>query len=321
MSTNSALVLLPAALPPSLLGAIETWAIATTDADSARRRDLLRDKGRAVADFFAFVDKPADAVTPYDVSGWRAHLEAQGLKPATVYAKLSRVSSFYRWAMKHGRLTTNPVEPARPKAPRPYGSDSAQSLADDDVRAILAVVKARGDVVGNRDYALLLFYFFTGMRRAEVLGLRWGDVRIKDVVYLKGKVKGGEYREREVRHSGARDALLDYLRVSGRMDTLTPDSPLWTRHDRAGKPGAPLSGHALAKNFKRYARAAGVGDVHLHQTRHTFARMVSEDTGSIVETQHALGHKREATTRVYVQRVGVMRDTYSEAIGARLGVE
>jgi integrase len=35
----------------------------------------------------------------------------------------------------------------------------------------------------------------------------------------------------------------------------------------------------------------GLADIHLHQTRHTFARMAGEDAGSLIEVQEALGHK------------------------------
>jgi site-specific recombinase XerD len=99
------------------------------------------------------------------------------------------------------------------------------------------------------------------------------------------------------------------------------DSPLWTAHDRSGQnTGKPLSSHGFVKNLKRYAEQAGLGDIHLHQTRHSYARIVSEETGSIIETQDALGHKNAATTRVYVQRIGVKRDKHSSKVAARLGL-
>ena len=59
-----------------------------------------------------------------------------------------------------------------------------------------------------------------------------------------------------------RAALLDYLEASGRHDVLNSERPLWTRHDRAGKPGAPLTSHAFVLNLKRYARQAGIGSIH-----------------------------------------------------------
>ena len=65
--------------------------------------------------------------------------------------------------------------------------------------------------------------------------------------------------------------------------------------------------------------ATGLG--HVHQTRHTHARMVGDLTGSVVETQDALGHKNAATTRVYLQRVAVKRDKHSSRIAERLGSE
>jgi len=48
--------------------------------------------------------------------------------------------------------------------------------------------------------------------------------------------------------------------------------------------------------------------------------MVSEDTGSLVETQEALGHRNLATTRVYVNSIAVKKDKHSGRISERLGI-
>jgi integrase len=118
-----------------------------------------------------------------------------------------------------------------------------------------------------------------------------------------------------------KEALLDYLRASGRLDTMDAEAPLWTSHDRTSlHSGGQLTGHAFAKRVKVYAEWAGIGDIHLHQTRHTFARWVSESTGSMIETQEALGHRHLATTRVYVQRVAVKKDRHSTWILDRVDV-
>jgi integrase len=101
---------------------------------------------------------------------------------------------------------------------------------------------------------------------------------------------------------------------------LKTDAPLWTRHDRAGKSGAELTSHAYALNLKRYAKEAGIERIHIHQLRHTFARMVADETGSIVETQDALGHRNQGTTKVYVQRIAIKRDKHSSQISKRVGL-
>lgn len=313
------------ALSEGAKAAIVMWSEATTDKSSERQADLIRDKRHDLADFFTHTGKTPELVTALDVQEWRAELEARGLASATVYAKVSRVSSFYRWALEEPtlkeRIGGNPVLLARPKAPKAYQTESTQALDDDETRALLSVVRERadsGDVVGKRDYALLLFYVATGWRRAEVIRLRWKDVKVNGGLFVKTREKGGDYREKEVADPRVAEALLDYLATSGRLETIRPDTPLWTRHDRAGRPGKALSSHAFVKNLKRYAEKAGLGAFHLHQMRHTFGRMVAEQTGSIVETQHALGHKSEATTRVYVERVAVKKDKHSKAILDRL---
>jgi hypothetical protein len=57
-----------------------------------------------------------------------------------------------------------------------------------------------------------------------------------------------------------------------------------------------------------YARVSFLSSFHRwamshHQTRRTFARIVSEMTGSIADTQNALDHKNPPATVVYVQRI------------------
>ena len=100
-------------------------------------------------------------------------------KPSTVYSRISRLSSFYKWLLANPEMRSqvqfNPAIQARPRYPRPYQSESVQAWTDEQTNAILAVVKASADsgsVVGKRDYALLLFYVYTGLRRNEVISLR-----------------------------------------------------------------------------------------------------------------------------------------------------
>lgn len=310
----------------ALRTALHLWAAATTDAESHCRRDLLRAKQQAAADFFSHCGKLPGAARPLDVEAWRDSLEERGLKPATVYARLSRLSSFYEWAMRDPQLAglaeKNPVRLARPKAPKAYQTESVKSLDDGQVSGLLALVKGRadsGDVVGKRDYALLLLFVTTGMRRQEVIGLRGSDLELRrDDLIIRSRIKGGDYVARSVEEPLVREALLDYLRACDRLSALSSERPMWTRHDRAGREGAPLTSHAFAKNLKRYAREAGIGEIHIHQTRHTFARVVSEETGSLTETQEALGHKSLATTRAYVRRIAVRRDKHSRRIAERL---
>jgi integrase len=324
---NDALVLSDSGL--AICNAVGLWAEATTRAEVYDRKDKLKDKVQVVTGFFAFTKKhPAD-VTPADVIVWRSHLESQGQTQATVYARVSRVSSFYKWLMSDPHLGTqirfNPAAPARPRCPRPYQSDSVKDLTDEEMNSLLGTVKELADggsVVAKRDYALLLLYFLTGMRRNEVISLRGKDVeRTDDGMIIKYRRKGGKYTKRAVEDNAAREALLDYLSTSGRSNVIGSERPLWTRHDRAGKPGAPLTSRAFAENLKSYAGKAGIEKINVHRTRHTFARIVAEETGSYLETQEALDHENAATTRIYVERITVKADKHSQHISKRFNVK
>ena len=319
--------------------AIDMWARATTR-DGERLDDLLRDKSRLVQHFFAFVGKSPQYVQPGDVRDWLNELREHGIEKtnadgavepgepfsaASTYAAASRVSSFYKWLMKdealRGVVTHNPVELARPNAPRAY--EGSQALTDDELDALLGVVRTKanaGALVAMRDYALLLFFVLTGHRREEVLRLTWGNLKKNGVLSVRFLNKGGDYTSEEV-NLACWDALVDYLRAAGRLDAMTKDTPLWTAHDRSGRStGSPLSSHAFAKNLKAYAKAAGLGAIHVHRLRHTFARLVGEDEGDMTRVQHALGHKNLATTRVYLPRVTTKRDTFSAGIARRFGL-
>lgn len=310
----------------ALHNAIRLWAEQTTRPETNERESKLGDKRQAVNRFFAFVGEHPGAVTPLDVEAWRTHLEAKGNKPATVYTRISRLSSFYRWLMADPHLGvyigTNPAAQARPRFPRPYQSESVKAWSDEEMNALLAVVKITADsgsVVGKRDYVLLLFYLLTGLRRNEVISLRGKDLQRKEDKLIIGyKRKGGKFVGREVSDPTLLEALDDYLRSAKRIEVLKTGGPLWTRHDRAGSPGTELSSRSFANNLKKYATAAGLESVHLHQTRHTYARIVAEETGSFVETQEALDHENASTTRVYVQRITVKADKHSSKIAKRL---
>jgi integrase len=329
---------------PSLAAAIEMWAQASTDPASARRHDLLRDKraallsdgadGRA-AGFFVCVPKPPQAVTPLDVRTWQAYLEDMGLAPASVYARISRLSSFYEWLMREpafkDHIRANPVRLARPKAPKAYQSEKTRSLTDAEATALLRFVQslaAGGDLSARRDYALLRFFFATGKRRSEIIGLRWGDLRFTaDTLIIHTREKGGLYRATEIRDPGVAAALFAYLQATDRWDAtadqplMEADDPLWLRHDRAATGRQPLSSHGFVKLLKQYARIIGVDDIHLHQTRHTVARIVGEESGDLSAVQTVLGHQNINTTRIYLERVSVKHDKHSRDIARRLRLD
>src|SRR5262245_2527980 len=305
--------------------AIDLWADASTRAETRDREERLRDKKHIVRSFLKYVGKHPGEVEAADVRAWRKHLES--LKSEnTVYSYLSRVSSFYEWLRKYPEIKdyirNNPVSMARPTAPRPYQTEKTRAWTDEEMNAILDSITGeaeQGSIHALRDYAVTLFYLYSGLRRNEVFGLRGGDIELQEGgLIVRYQRKGGKKQRREVAQADLRQALLAYLKKSKRLSVLHTNDPIWTRHDRAGKSGEPLTSRSYANNLKRYAAKAGMRKVNVHQTRHTYARIIFEDSGDLLETQSALDHENQATTRAYVPTVAVKKDKQSDRIARRV---
>lgn len=318
-------------LTPSSAAAIDSaitlWAKSTTR-EGERLDDLLRDKSRLVRHFFAFAGKSPQDVQPGDVGAWLDELREHGTQgepfsASGVYAAASRVSSFYKWLAKDGRLAglSNPVDLARPKSPRAY--ENSQALSDEEMDALLEVVRTKanaGELVALRDFAMLMFYLTTAHRREEVNRLRWKDIKRNGVLQVEFKVKGGE-RRWEVVEPVCYIGLVAYLRAAGRLDAMTPDSPLWTAHDRSGmSTGSPLSSHSFSKNLKAYAAAAGLDAIHVHQLRHTAARVAGDESGDMGAVQNLLGHANQQTTKIYLPRITVKKNPLGAGIARRFNL-
>jgi len=186
-------------LQVALRGAVSLWASAIT-AESERRQEKLWDKQRIVLSFFRHTGKLPSEVEPSDVQEWLKDLAAREISAGTCYQHACLLSSFYSWAMRDpevGRhVRRNPARLARPKAPKPYQTESVKALSDEEVGALVSAVRGRaraGDVVAKRDYALLLLYLATGLRRQEAIALRGRDVHVGETMVLEYRAKGGDY--------------------------------------------------------------------------------------------------------------------------------
>ena len=258
MSELTPVVLRGEAHEAALRNAVGLWADATTAPSSLRRREPIHDKQSAARLFFAFAAKHPSDITPLDVTEWRRVLESQALKPATAYARLSRLSSFFERAMRDPELSrsveSNPVTLARPRAPKAYQTESVKSWSNEELQALVVHVGASargGGLIPKRNYALLRLYLATGLRRQEVISLRGRDLNVTDRITLVSRVKGGNHRAKEVRDPEVKGALLDYHAASGRLHVLKTDAPLWTRHDNQKLSGEALTSHSFASTRAR----------------------------------------------------------------------
>ena len=304
---------------------VESWLTRTVNSSLKRSNDIRNDKSKAVFDFFDFCGKSAEQILPKDVEEWRWNLKTQRLADGTIYNRISALAQFFEYLRKEvGMVKLIPINPAKvslPKAGKPFQSESVKALSREELGKLLEVVGNHtldGQPVHLRDFAILQFYVATGRRRAEIIGLRGDSIEIKDGrFFIKAKVKGGFFLNFELDDETTKNALFAYLAATNRTDIFGSENPVWLRHDKGAASANKkigLTSHGFARRMGIYALEAGIKGFHIHRLRHTFAKIVSEYSESMAETQEALGHSNIKTTQIYVQRLAVKKDKHSKSI-------
>ena len=218
----------------------------------------------------------------------RAFVAAQhrgGQSGKSLARRLSACRGFFRWLLKEGEVAANPVDGVRaPRAPRTL----PHVLDVDEVGALLGAVPA-GASLATRDRAMLELFYSSGLRLAELCGLRWQDLDLDEgMVRVLGK--GAKTRLVPVGRM-AREALRAWHSES----LAAPGAPVFP-----GRGGVPISPRAVQARLKHWARRGGVVKrVHPHLLRHSCASHVLESSGNLRAVQELLGHADIATTQVY----------------------
>ena len=262
--------------------------------------------------FFERTGSP-DRITPALILAYAHGPGRSGRTPSatTVGARIARLSSFYRFLIRMGATSVNPCDALE----RPKTQPSvARGLTGADVRLLLAVVP--DDVRGRRDRAILLTLVLTGRRRAEVLGLRAGDLSVEgDIAFYSYRGKGGKRGRRELPRP-AYDAIVGTLGDCGKsMATMDPAESLW----QAGAEPAGISSGTFYGRFRRYLAAAGLPPTGLHVLRHTAAKLRREAGESVEAVSAFLDHSSLAVTTVYLRRLEGQQDTVWRHVAAAIG--
>lgn len=266
-------------------------------------RRTVETYSRLLWPFFAALGKPPDRVTPADVLAFAHGIGLSGREPsaATVGARIACLSSYFHFLIRMGTVTGNPCDAVE----RPRTTQApARGLSADEVRRLLAVVP--DTLAGRRDRAILLTLLLTGRRRAEVIGLRAGDLTLEDdVAFYSYRGKGGKQGRRELPRP-AYEAICATLADAGlELAVMAPDASLW----QAGAKAAGVSSGTVYGRFRRYLRLAALPLSGLHVLRPSAAKL-RRDAGESVEAVSAfLDHSSLAVTTVYLRRLRASRTT------------
>ena len=220
-----------------------------------------------------------------------AHLTTKGRSRRTIARKASALRRYFGWLRRRGIIDADPT--AGMSAPA-RGGRLPRVLRADELDVLLDTPPARIDhepeAVRLRDDAVLELLYGSGLRVAEVCGLRPGDVDAADrLVTVWGK--GGKQRRVPMSVPGVQ--ALEAWTARGRPALVTPDSP----DDAVFLNGR---GRRLStRDVRRVVDKRAAAPTHPHALRHTFATHLLDGGADLRAVQELLGHADLATTQHY----------------------
>jgi len=294
-----------------------------------------------------------------DAQQYRLWLEDTGRSVATTAHYMAVASSFFQYCIDKADIGDSGVEtslfldargvtrrnPFRNRAvqrPRvnPYGK--AQPLTPVQVQAFMQAIQDEArPLVRARDNALFLAYLLTGRRASEIVVMRWGDIAEGDKAgsyqfkyvgkgHGKGRQEGDQEWKWQPLPGPCYHAICGWLRLAGRLEGITPDTYIFGPISddglaNFGLADLPDNRHVAARRvgqlMDKVAKRAGLGKLHPHQLRHTFAsHLYTASGGDIRLVSGLLDHKSIATTQIYIGAMERKEDTYSTKLMAQLGL-
>ena len=168
-------------------------------------------------------------------------------------------------------------------------------------------------------YEMFLLELTTGMRRGEILGLKWrdlnletGELNIKRQLTTKGiSVPKTKSSIRTILLPPDMLDLLREMKKTAKYDWIFP-SPV--------KEGEPRNPTAITKRFRIMLERAHCKHVRFHDLRHTFATMALENGMDVKTLSAMIGHvSSETTLNIYSHVTDTMRAQAAVKIDREIG--
>lgn len=236
-----------------------------------------------------FGDRPLSAITTGEIEQYKARRMTEKvrntnrvLSPRRVNYELVVLKALFNKAIKWGKAQRNPANQVEFLKVNDARTDY---LDPQEIRSLLAACSGR--LAHLKPIVTIALH--TGMRRGEILALKWSDVD-----YARNRI-----RIRASKNGTGRDVpmgleVLEALRscVSLRQVVEGEDGPVFCNNQ--GKPRKEIR-----NAFKSALRKAEIKNYRFHDLRHTFASQLRNDGVDITIIQELMGHKSLAMTMRY----------------------
>ncbi len=227
---------------------------------------------------------------------------AGGLSPKTVRYVHTTVHKALQDAVDAGLLTRNPASSAKPPRPRAAPQQEMRTWTAKQLSTFLDSVQA------DRLHAAFHLAAMTGMRRGEVLGLRWNDVDLERgqlavrhaLVLVENQIRSStpkSHQARVIDLDATTRAVIRHHRVAQKGDEAAwgegyeESDLIFTREN-----GAPVHPGSFSEAFERLVIRSGCPRIRLHDLRHTHATLGLAAGVPVKVMSERLGHESAGFT-------------------------
>ena len=223
------------------------------------------------------------------VRSWIVSLMDEKISPVSVNRKLSSLKSFFKFLMKQGSISVNPlrlITGPKTKKPLPY------FVRDKEMELLLDGYGFDEDFEGVRDRLILEMLYDTGIRRSELIGIQDSDV---DFGAMQIRVTGKRNKQRLIPFAeGLKNLIQAYTEVRNR-EVGSESGWFFVR-----KNGEQLSAgivYTIVK--KKLSEIPTLAKRSPHVLRHSFATSMLNNGAELNAVKELLGHSSLASTSVY----------------------
>jgi len=226
---------------------------------------------------------------PYSIiRSWVVYLVESGISNRSINRKISSLKSYFNFLLKSKQIKENPL--------RKHQSLKVEKrinvpFSEKEINEVLDFFDHDDNFEQVRDKLIIEFLYTTGMRRAELIGLKENSVDLSQSIV---KVIGKRNKERQIPLlNSVRKTIENYRGIKNKMTPLTD-------HFFVTKKGAQIYPNLVYRIVNEY-----FGKVSLkvkkspHIVRHSFATHLLNEGADLNSVKELLGHSSLASTQVY----------------------
>ena len=230
-------------------------------------------------------------------------LKEGGMESRSINRKLSSLRSFYRFCLREKEISENPMRGVKSlKQP----TELAKFVPEKDIEKIQ--FPECDDFAVRRDELMFEMLYQTGMRQAELRGLRDDDVSVEN---CSVKVRGKRNKERVIPiGSDLLEMIERYKKVRG--EQFSGEEFVVLVVDDKGR--AMNASFVYRKVHEMLQGVTSLRQKSPHVLRHTFATHLLNDGADIRAIQKILGHSSLGSTQIYTHNtIERLKEIYNEA--------